>query len=492
MSSYKRLVNSLKRLFKRPLAAETAIHPHSALQVEQPVNHQATRIPREQHNLSRSNISKNALRVLYRLKEAGYQAFLVGGGVRDMLLERQPKDFDVATNAHPEEVKNLFRNCRLIGRRFRLAHVHFGQEIIEVATFRASHDLHFGPDKDQESQDNQDRVIENGRLVRDNLYGTFEEDAWRRDFTINALYYNIQDFSVVDYTHGMQDLQDRKIRLIGDPLQRYQEDPVRMLRAIRFAAKLDFQIHPQTAAPITTLGSLLNTIPAARLYEEVLKLFMSGHALKSLELLREFQLFPQLFPDTERCLQQEASHLTLVQSALRSTDARIAEGKPVTPAFLFAALLWPPVWAAALRLQETEGLAAQDSLFEASHHISHQQQQQVAIPKRLSLSMREIWHMQLRLEKSTHSKRALSLISHPRFRAAYDFLALRAEGDAHIKPLFDWWTRLQQANPNERQELMAPPPPPVAVVAPSSAPKRRKRRPRKKASSIAAAVPASE
>ncbi len=207
-------------------------------------------VSRDEHSISRANISENALKVLYRLNKAGYEAYLVGGGVRDLLLGREPKDFDVATDASPEEVRKLFRNCRLIGRRFRLAHVHFGREIIEVATFRAAHE----PESDG-------AVSENGMLLRDNVYGTLEEDAWRRDFTVNALYYNIRDFSVVDYTGGMADLQAGRLRIIGDPHERFREDPVRMLRAVRFAAKLGFRIDPESEAAIRELGYLMEEFP---------------------------------------------------------------------------------------------------------------------------------------------------------------------------------------------------------------------------------------
>ena len=229
-------------------------------------------IPRDQHTISRRDISPNALRVLYRLRESGFGAYLVGGAVRDLLVGGRPKDFDVATDATPEQVKQLFRNCRLIGRRFRLAHVVFGREIIEVATFRANSDDGSG-----------DREVENGMLVRDNVYGSIEDDAVRRDFTCNALYYAIEDFSVRDYTGGFEDVLERRMKLIGDPEQRYREDPVRMLRAVRLAAKLNFEIDAATAEPIPRLASLLGEAAPARLFEEVLKLFLSGHGVASFE-----------------------------------------------------------------------------------------------------------------------------------------------------------------------------------------------------------------
>ena len=277
-------------------------------------------IPRPEHNISRANISPNAVKVLYRLREAGYRACLVGGGVRDLLLGREPKDFDVATDARPEQVHKLFRNCRLIGRRFRLAHVQFGREIVEVATFRAC-----GRDSDDDDGSSVERAAD-GRILSDNVYGSIEDDAWRRDFTINALYYDIADFAVLDYVGGMTDLRAGLIRLIGDPAQHYHEDPVRLLRAVRFAAKLGFRLDPATEAPLHRLGHLLEKIPPARLFDEVLKLFLGGCAIQTFELLRHYRLFGWLFPATERCLNHQQHHYpkTLLVRALASTDSRLA------------------------------------------------------------------------------------------------------------------------------------------------------------------------
>lgn len=294
-----------------------------------------TIIPREQHVISRKNISKAALRVLYRLNEAGYAAYLVGGAVRDLLLGGHPKDFDVATSATPEEVKKLFRNCRLIGRRFRLAHVVFGPEIIEVATFRGT---------GEEDGSEGDRHIVDGRIVRDNVWGTIEEDAVRRDFRVNALYYDISDFSVRDYVGGMQDVENKVLHLIGDPATRYREDPVRMLRAARLAAKLEFRIDPKASAPFEELGPLLAEAAPARLFDESLKLFLAGHGLKSFRMLEKCGLLKFMFPATARALKRGDEALrSLIEQGLANTDARIAEGKSVTPAFLFAVLLWGEV-----------------------------------------------------------------------------------------------------------------------------------------------------
>jgi poly(A) polymerase len=404
------------------------------------INTQARIIPRSEHVISRSNISPNALKVLYRLRGGGFDAYLVGGGVRDMLLGREPKDFDVATNARPEEVKKLFRNCLLIGRRFRLAHVRFENEIIEVATFRTQ------GNGDQED----DARSETGRILRDNVYGTLEEDAWRRDFTVNALYYNIQDFSVVDYAGGMEDLRQGMLRLMGDPVQRYHEDPVRMLRAVRFAAKLGFRIHPGSEAPIFQLAHLLEDIPPARLFDEILKLFLGGCAVQSFELLRHYGLFAYLFPQTEACLAKELQGfpLTLLIRALQNTDSRIADGKPVTPAFLYAALLWEPLRKAMVEL-EAQGMGEIQALQEAAQAVESQQLARTSLPKRFGIPMREIWALQPRLRRIT-GMRPLKLVEHPRFRAAYDFMLLRAEAGEELGELTRWWTEFQTLDENER------------------------------------------
>lgn len=428
-----------------------------------------TIIPRAEHVISRTQISDYALKVLYRLNQGGYEAYLVGGGVRDLLLGREPKDFDVATDATPEQVRELFRNCRLIGRRFRLAHVHFGQTIIEVATFRAPHDGASGEDEEN-PPDQTDRRIENGRIVRDNVYGTLEEDAWRRDFTINALYYSVADFSVVDYVDGMTDLKAGQLRLIGDPEQRYREDAVRMLRAVRFAAKLGFDIHPDSEAPIFKLGVLLKDIPPSRLFEEVLKLFMSGQAVQAFELTRHYGLFGHLFPQTEASLSHEEQGfpLMLVAKALANTDARIADGKPVTPAFLFAALLWEPTRLLAER-KRADGMNESEALAEAGDAVVAQQVKSIMIPKRFTLPMREIWNMQPRFENRS-GKRPQRLLGHPRFRAAYDFLLLRAQSGEAEEALAQWWTDFQGLETASQDGAVAP--------DEVKRPRRRRRRPR--------------
>ena len=403
-------------------------------------------IPRNQHIISRSNISESALKVLYRLKNAGYKAFLVGGSVRDLLLGREPKDFDVVTDARPEQIRELFRNCHLIGRRFRLAHVRFGREIIEVSTFRAPHHV----------SDSDAGHIKDGRIVRDNVYGNIDDDVWRRDFTINALFYNIEDFTVLDYVGAMQDINDGQLRLIGDPEQRFIEDPVRLLRAVRFAVKLGFRIHHATEQSVHKLGYLLEGIPPARLFEETLKLFMGGYALQTFEMLRHYDLFGYLFPQTELILNEEEGgfpHMFLIQ-ALKNTDRRLADGKSVTPAFLIAALLWEPVQKLA-NSHQANGLPEIDSIQLAGDSVISRQISSIALPRRFTRVAREIWVLQSRLKNRT-SKRAHRLLVHQRFRAAYDFLVLRAQAGEAIQDLADWWTDFQlqagdQKEPDRRK-----------------------------------------
>jgi poly(A) polymerase len=395
--------------------------------------HALSIIPREQHTISRKNISKAALRVLYRLNEAGYDAYLVGGAVRDLLLGGHPKDFDVATSATPDEVKKLFRNCRLIGRRFRLAHVVYGNEIIEVATFRGT----------SEEQGQGDRHVVDGRIVRDNVWGSIEEDALRRDFRVNAMYYDISDFSVRDYVGGMQDLHDRVLHLIGDPATRYREDPVRMLRAARLAAKLNFRIDPKASAPFAELGPLLSGVAPARLFDESLKLFLTGHGLKSFHMLEDCGLLKFMFPATARAIKRgDEALLSLIEEGLENTDARIAEGKSVTPAFLFAVLLWGEVRDLA-HTWMAHGKDASDAWSRAASHVVGEQCQRVAIPRRFTLAMEEIWTLQPRFEH-TQRKKVFRQLAHPRFRAAFDFLLLRSAESEGVAELGRWWAHAQQ------------------------------------------------
>jgi poly(A) polymerase len=432
-------------------------------------------IPRSDHNVSRASISPNALRVLYRLKDAGYQAFLVGGCVRDVLLGRTPKDFDVATDALPDEVRRLFRNCRLVGRRFRLAHVVFGREIIEVATFRASSAPDQSdeplPDADPEEGEapeldapefdepepattGRDRAHdESGRILRDNLYGSIDEDVWRRDFTANALYYNIADFSIWDYVGGVEDVHARRLRLIGDPQTRYREDPVRMLRAARFEAKLGFQLDAAGLEPLERLRTLLTDVPAARLFDELVKLFLTGHGAASLTVLRRHRLLEVLLPAVERYLARHPDSLVekLLVQGLVDTDARVAEDKPVTPVYLLALLLYGPI-AAHIEHQPPEHWHEASAILAACDAALREAHARVTIPKRIAFGVRDMFALQPRLEHP-RGRRALALLEQPRFRAAYDLLLLRAGQGLAPRGAAEWWTRLQSAESAERERM---------------------------------------
>lgn len=413
---------------------------------------------RPEHNISRNQISKNALKVLYRLKSEGYDAYLVGGCVRDLLLGREPKDFDVATNASPEQVKQTFRNCRLVGRRFRLAHVYFGRDVIEVATFRGG---------SSETQDTQ-KIDQEGRLLRDNHYGTIAEDVIRRDFTVNALYYNIKDFSIVDYVGGMDDHRAGVLRLIGDPETRYREDPVRMIRLVRFAVKLGFTVNPECERPIFQLADLLSNIPAARLQDEALKLFLSGYAVQTFELLRHYGLFASLYPDADASLNSEENGFPklFIAKALENTDQRIAEGKSIAPYFLFATFLWDAVRNEAEKNLKS-GLPESIAYQQAASSVISEQVKQTAFPKHIGMSMRDVWSLQVRFG-SRSGARAYRLLHHPKFRAAYDFLVLRAETGGADKQLANWWTDFQKASEGEQKQMVA--------KLNKSAPRKRKRR----------------
>ncbi len=413
--------------------------------------------PRNKHNVSKTDISPNALKVLNRLNSAGFEAYLVGGSVRDLLLSKAPKDFDVATSATPNQIRNLFRNARIIGRRFKLAHILFHREIIEVATFRG----HETVDEDQLTN-------ERGMLIRDNAYGTLEEDAWRRDFTVNSLYYNIIDGSIVDYTGGVKDVNEQLIRMIGDPVTRYQEDPVRMLRAIRFSAKLHFNFAPETAAPLSELSALICHISGSRLFDEMTKLYHCGEAESVQRLLVKYGLFAHLFPQTSALLTSNYPVNALIGIALENTDSRIRDDKPVTPAFLYAVLLWFPHIDNVERLKQ-EGMDPLPAIEKAMSQVISEQNKVVTIPKRFTQVMREMWIMQYRFPKRS-GNRAFSLLQHPRFRAAFDLLALRALAGDESMELAQWWTTFQDAD-EETQKTMAAQIPPVTPRKPRRRPK---------------------
>jgi poly(A) polymerase len=476
--------------------------------------------------------------VLYRLRDAGFMAFLVGGCVRDLLIGIEPKDFDVATDAVPEQVRKLFRNCRLVGRRFRIAHVFFGREIIEVATFRAASapapgeeplpeadgaegedaldvgsldaagsdiaaleagDLDDDDDEDDEDDEDDDELgddaghpppvieprrthhryqdrsaspngdesaadldvdpnaermfDETGRILRDNVYGTIDADVWRRDLTANALYYNIADFSIWDYVGGFEDIAARKLKLIGDPETRFREDPVRMLRAARFEAKLGFEIDPATADPIGRLKGLLGGVPPARLFDETLKLFLTGHGRRSFEVLRQRGLLSALLPTVDDYFSKHPGSLVeqLVMRGLENTDARVMADKPVTPTFLFALLLYGPI-AAIIEATPPERWHELSTILDACDRAARQVQSHISLPKRFSLGMREMFALQPRLEHP-RGRRALRVIEHPRFRAAYDLLLLRAEFGLAPTEMAEWWTQVQEVSPEERGRM---------------------------------------
>lgn len=430
-----------------------AFRPRKKPQVIQPV-----RVARADHPISRKELPQSALRTLYGLRDGGFEAYIVGGGVRDLLAGRTPKDFDIATNAHPEQIRALFRGCRLVGRRFLIAHVRWGRDVLEVTTFR-------GPITDSHERD------ETGRILADNEYGSLQTDAFRRDFTINALYYDISDFSIVDYVGGMEDVRDRVVRLIGDPETRYREDPVRMLRAVRIANKLDFTLEPKTAAAIPRLASLLREIPPARLFDEVIKLLQSAEAVANLRGLQAHGLLAHLLPPAAEAFESPQQR-RFIELALENTARRIDAEQSVTPAFLYAALLWPAVEAMAQRLVERNGHHLHDALAHAADHVLAHVQHHVTIPKRFSVPMREIWLLQPRFDALKRG-RPKRLLTHPRFRAAYDFLLLRAAAGAVPQSLADWWTAAQTAEdlPPEPDDMGAD-----DLPAPASSPAKRRRR----------------
>jgi len=417
-------------------------------------------IPRAEHTISRNGINHNALKVLYRLNSSGYSAFLVGGCVRDLLLGRHPKDFDIATNALPEDVRRLFRNCRLIGKRFRLAHIIFGKDIIEVATFRTHH---------KDSHEKHGHSHE-GMIIRDNVYGTIEDDVLRRDFTINALYYNIADYTIVDYMHGMQDVQTRLLRMIGDPMQRFQEDPVRLLRAIRFVGKLNLEISPELEKSIYELSHLLGHVSAARLFQEILKFFQEGPRLSTFRLLLKYQLFNQLFPQTSEFLTQPET-IQLIENALSDTDQRDDEGKTISPTFLFSVFLWRPILQLSNKSQ-TEDLPAHVTFEKSIRTVLRQQLERLTIPKRLLMSIQDICFLQYRLT-CRYGIAPFRLLEHPRFRAGYDLLILRASAGEPVKELSEWWIKFYSSTQEEREAM-------IKEISDSTAPKKKKRRSRRR------------
>lgn len=423
------IIKFIKKLLKKKRA------PH-----QPPVNSTHI-IPRTKHCISKTDISSNALKVLNRLISAGFQAYLVGGSVRDLLLHKAPKDFDVATNATPNEVKSLFKNGRIIGRRFKLVHILFHREIIEVATFRGS-----------EAENANQQTNEKGMIVRDNTFGSLDEDAWRRDFTINSLYYNIDDSSIVDFTSGVQDVENKLIRIIGDPTTRYTEDPVRMLRAIRFSAKLHFSLEEKTAAPFPKISHLITHVSNSRLFDEMTKLYQCGEAETVHKLLIQYGLFEHLFPAIFALLNSEYHVNALIGIALENTDIRIRDAKPVTPAFIFAVLLWFPMIELSKKLQQS-GMDPLPAIEKAMSVIIAEQNKIISIPKRYTQVIREMWLLQYRFSKR-FGGRAFNLLQHPRFRAAYDFMAIRALAGDEAMEIAQWWTTFQEVDEAEQHKMV--------------------------------------
>jgi poly(A) polymerase len=449
----------IKKLFQRLVGPKKA---SPASQTPGHGSHGPKYLNKKIHGINKKLISPAAIKTTDGLQHAGFEAYIVGGAVRDLILNKQPKDFDVATNATPEEVRQIFRRSRIIGRRFRLVHVMFGQEIIEVSTFRGSH-----------QNSTQDGLTDDsGRILRDNVYGNLEEDAERRDFTANALYYNPKTEEVLDFHAGVHDIQKRRLTMIGDPTTRYREDPVRMLRAVRLSAKLGLEIEKNTESPIAKLADLLEDVPPSRLFDEMLKLFLSGHAIESIVSLRKHGLHHGLLPLLDVVLEQPIG-AKFVNLALKNTDDRVNADKPVSPGFFFATLLWHEVLVSWQRHQAS-GQASLPALHLAMDEVCRIQAEKLAIHKRFSINMKEIWGMQPRFE-SRLGNRPFRLISHPRFRAGYDFLLLRAQAGEIAQELAKWWTDFIEANADERAQM-------VKVLPHPTGQKRRRHRKRRRAS----------
>ncbi len=399
-----------------------------------------------EHGLTRDRISAPARRVTQGLQERGYKAYVVGGAVRDLLANLEPKDYDIATDATPEEVKGVFRRARIIGRRFRLVHVPFGEDLVEVSTFRGSGDQGEGGEAAQVHD-------EHGRIVRDNVFGSQEEDSLRRDFTVNALFYDPSNEQIIDYCNGYADVKTRTIRIIGVAQERYREDPVRMLRAVRMAAKLDGRIEPSTKAPIRAMAELMTNVPPSRLFEEMLKLLLSGHAKSAVDMLRGEGLHHGLLPMLDLILEQPLGE-RFVMLVLDKTDQRVQGGKGVSPGFLFAALLWHEVLAG-WRKRMAQEIREIPALHEAMESVIDVQIERLAIPKRFTSDMKELWMLQARFDNRA-GRRPYRLLEHVRFRAAYDFLLLRCEAGEADQELGQWWTLFQDASPSEREAMLQP------------------------------------
>ena len=440
----------LQKVFTKKTKATLAINKADNSQLNA-----AKRIPAKTHKIDKSLISSAALKTCEGLQKEGFEAFIVGGAVRDLLMSYKPKDFDIATNATPEEVYKIFRRSRIIGKRFRLVHVLWGNETIEVSTFRGHHQA-----------DGDGKTADSGRIIRDNIFGSLEEDAVRRDFTANALYYNAANEEVLDFHNGVADLKAGLLRMIGDPVTRYQEDPVRMLRAVRLSAKLGLKIEASTQAPIKKLADLLQDVPPSRLFDEMLKLFLSGHAVESIHALRAQHLHHGLLPLLDVVLEQPLGE-KFVMLALKNTDDRILAGKSSNPSFLFATLLWHEMLVTWQKYKDL-GEHPIPALHMAMNEVIDIQAEKMAIHNRFTATMKEIWAMQPRFEQRA-GKRPYALLTHPRYRAGYDFLLLRCESGEMPMELGEWWTEFADASTERR----------TAMLLPDTAPKKRRRKRKK-------------
>ena len=403
------------------------------------------------HGIKREQIHPCALKTTRALKEAGYTAFVVGGAVRDLLLGREPKDFDVATNATPEQVRQVFRRSRLIGRRFQIVHVYCGADTIEVTTFRAA-----TPEKEADEDDDSRVTAADGMLLRDNVFGSQAEDAERRDFTVNALYYDTETQEIWEWHGGVEDAKKMVLRIIGDPIQRFREDPVRMLRAARFAAKLDFHIDPATRAPIAELAQMLERIPSSRLFDEMMKLLLSGHAERGVRQLRAEGLHHGVLPMLDAIL-DNPERQKFLHAALHDTDERVRHGHSASPAFMLACLLWFDMQAE-WRRNQARGQSDQSALYDAMDAVLERQRDALAFPRRFDGTIKEIWSLQSRFEQRSGA-RPFRLLAHPRFRAGYDFLLIRAKGGDAAQELADWWHRFPDASDSEREAMLIKPKP---------------------------------
>lgn len=440
----------LKKFFSKRKKATDVIN-----QADNSTHLSASVITVKTHQINPSLISPAAIKTCEGLQKSGFQAYIVGGAVRDLLLNHKPKDFDVATNATPEQVYKLFRRSRIIGKRFRLVHVLWGNETIEVSTFRGHH-LNEGDAVTNDS----------GRIIRDNVFGNIEDDAMRRDFTANAMYYNVATQEVLDFHHGVTDVKSKLLRMIGDPVKRYQEDPVRMLRAVRLSAKLGLKIEASTEAPIRNMADLLQDVPPSRLFDEMLKLFLSGHAVESINALRAQHLHHGILPLLDVVLEQPLGE-RFVMLALQNTDARILQGKSSNPSFLFATLLWHEVLVAWQGYQ-AQGEPMIPALYAAMNEVIDLQAEKMAIHNRYTATMKEIWAMQPRFEQR-FGKRPYALLTHPRYRAGYDFLLLRCESGELPIELGQWWTTFADASTEDR----------LAMLLSDPSPKKRRKRKKK-------------